>query len=169
MDRLKQGAFARLHADPVQPGDIDHGDVEGLVRLVLQRAVKLAVGRIERQVAQVAGPSAQGADQPTVEVIFGQEVGEGIIDMAALDIDGDALHMTGIPRSTVLAQRQPGEGLSVGPVRRRSQRLAGKHSDHSRGRKRHARNDHRSDRTWRNTEFHSCPPPATTTGSRAGS
>ncbi|MNI29600.1 hypothetical protein D3C73_834200 [compost metagenome] len=169
MDRPEQIAATGLDPDLIQARDIDHRDVEGLVRLVLQRTVQPAVDRVERQIAQMAGPADQRPDQPPLKVVLGQQVGEGIIDEAAFDIDGDPLHMAGIPGPAVLVQRQALHGVAVG------RRIGGlrptrRDSDQHGRRQRQRRDGHRRYGARRNTELHAFEsPPPTERGSRANS
>ena len=61
--------------------------------LVFQRAVNAAVGWIHRQAAQMARHAVHAAYQIAFEVHLQQFGREGEIDVAAFEIDGNALHV----------------------------------------------------------------------------
>src|SRR5215210_5842393 len=64
-------------------------------------------------------PADQRADKFPIEIIFREERGERVIDVAALQVHGDALHVARGPRATVLPEGQGGQGRGRGGLRRR--------------------------------------------------
>ncbi len=157
MDRAHEFRRFRVDTDAVDPVSIDDGDVEGFVGLVFERTVDLAVVRIEIEIAKMSGPADQGANQLAVEVVSGQQVGERVIDVSALHIYGDALHVSGWPGAAVLRQRRlrrgsrgDGAGLRTGG-RPQHQHDAQQHSGPGETAKGEAgRRWHGRDRTWAN-------------------
>jgi hypothetical protein len=58
----------------IDPVDIEDGDVKALVLLVFQRSIDLAVAVVEIEIAQMAGPACQRADQMTLKSYFASKV-----------------------------------------------------------------------------------------------
>lgn len=128
VDRFHHVVLLGVHADAVDAVDVEDGDVEprllvvvrpfqfvenpladGVV-LVLDRGVEPAVVGVERHAAQVAGHALDAAEQVALKVGFEQRRGEGEIHMAAVGIDGNALH---VERALFARVDFAGEGCDV--------------------------------------------------------
>src|SRR5690606_1100449 len=66
----------------------------------------LAGLRVEVQVSQMAGPTDQRTDQVAMEVVSGQQIGKGVVDITTCYIHSDALHVAGIPAASILGEWQ---------------------------------------------------------------
>ena len=54
----------------------------------------------------MGGQVLDRADEFAAEIVFREQGGERIVDVAALDVDGDALHMAGGPLAAVWGEGQ---------------------------------------------------------------
>src|SRR5690349_15255660 len=62
INEAKHLVLARLDADAVEMLHVDHGNVERIVLAILERAVHLAIGRIEVEITQMPRPTDERAD-----------------------------------------------------------------------------------------------------------
>src|SRR5690606_37573756 len=85
-------AFGTTDADAANLVNIQDSNIEGFVCLVFARAVDLVGVRVEVQVSQMAGPANKGADQVAMDVESGQQIGKGVIDIAAGHIHSNTLY-----------------------------------------------------------------------------
>lgn len=100
--------LGEIDAHAINLGPVDHRDVVGLVRQIFEGGVEQAVVGIEVHVAHVGRQVLDRADEFATEVVFREQRGERVVDVAAIDIHGDALHVAGRPFTAVLREWQDG-------------------------------------------------------------